>query len=99
MDATSVNQNQDQAKPAEATHVPRGGGTWSLLLLALPFLYILSIGPAAKLSQFLHLEQEAPGVDNAFGIIYYPITLADQRLPSVHRVVGWYLHVWQVHDI
>lgn len=101
MDAESVSQDQarpeDQPKPQEPIPTHRGIGTWSLWFFMAPVIYILSIGPAAKLEQVLHLPQKAPTFDNLLVIIYSPVIWCVVRSPTLFRAFDWYLYrVWHL---
>ena len=63
MDVKSVSQDQakpeDDLKPQEPVATHRGVGTWSLCLFMAPVIYVVSIGPAAKMEQALNLTRKA----------------------------------------
>ncbi|MEX0710941.1 MAG: hypothetical protein WD278_01240 [Pirellulales bacterium] len=70
----------------------KGGGAAVLavglgLLVALLMLYVLSIGPAARLASRSRIEQ------NTFFAIYQPIFLAT-RDTGADDVITEYIHLW-----
>jgi hypothetical protein len=101
MDATSVSQDQarpeDQPKPQEPVPTHRGVESWLLWLFITPIIYVLSIGPAAKLDRALHITQNAPAVEHVLDIIYSPMVLCGDRFPPLGKALHWYLFtLWKV---
>ena len=69
----------------------RGGclvATIACLLLLLPLLYLLSIGPALWLLK----EGYFPGP--AFGRVYYPLTWLSEKSQWFGEAIGWYMDFW-----
>src|SRR5215831_18035266 len=101
MDAASVNQDQaraeDEPKPQEPTPTHRGGGAWPLWLFIAPVIYVLSIGPVAKLGHAVNLNQKAPAIERVLETIYIPVMwCAGQSRPS-RNALDWYLFsFWKI---
>jgi hypothetical protein len=58
-------------------------------LLSLPFLYVLSIGPAARLASggsFATLS--------AVHHFYFPLELIARRSRTAEKVLNWYIALW-----
>jgi hypothetical protein len=81
--------DQPQTTSMEPSEPRRdGGGIWPLWLLALPFVYVLSVGPVAR--HYWHLTPSQPVPS-----IYVPLfTLAGTSQP-LENLFGWYLFtIW-----
>lgn len=100
MDAPSVSQDharaEDQPKPQEPIATHRGGGSWSLLLFIAPVIYVLSIGPVAKVALALHLDKSR-AVEHTLEIIYFPVLWSAEHSQPFQRALDWYLYrVWKL---
>src|SRR5215471_8159009 len=99
----SVSQDQakpeDQPRPQESVTTHRGAGAWLLWLCLAPVIYVLSVGPVAKIDQALHLDQKAPGVEHAIKPLYSPLMWCAMRSRPFGTALGWYIFVlWKIHD-
>jgi hypothetical protein len=70
------------------------GGGWAVLalgvLVVLPMLYVLSVGPAGRFAQ------ETGRGEDAFQIVYAPIRcVANWSLPFADALF-WYLELWGI---
>jgi hypothetical protein len=69
----------------------RGGhGFWPWLIVLLPVVYVLSIGPVAKMSE-AGLIAEA-----TCRVIYAPLIILDRHVPGVEHFLDWYMQMWGV---
>lgn len=89
--------NQAQAIAAQPSEPRRGGGTSSLWLLALPVLYVLSIGPMAKIDKTLDFTKHQPRLERGLEIFYAPVVWCAVHSQSFRRLLLWYWRdVWHV---
>ena len=56
--------------------------------VSLPLLYIISSGPA------LRVTVNAPLPASWWSTIYWPLTLARDAVPGFHQSFQWYLDLW-----
>jgi|SRR6516165_9799761 hypothetical protein len=103
MDVKSVSQDsarpEDQPKPQEPVPTHRGVGTWLLWLSIAPVIYVLSVGPVAKLDQALHLDQKAPAVEHIIKTLYSPLMWCAMHSRPFGTALGWYIFaLWKIHD-
>ena len=59
-----------------------------LVLIALPILYVLSLGPAVWLMEHNYLDRETARH------IYYPLIFAAESIPLVRSVMQWYMELF-----
>jgi hypothetical protein len=59
------------------------------LLVALPVLYVLSVGPAAKLS----LDDQGM-VSDRFSVVYWPVVMIYAKVPFVRRPLDRWTGLW-----
>jgi hypothetical protein len=87
MDHQSAQQVESrQAYSARHSHLY--GLYWAILLL--PVLYVLSIGPAAKLADVGVVS------DSIVETVYRPLVLATKHSNTFRKAMFWYLHdLWR----
>jgi hypothetical protein len=90
--------DQGQTTSVDPTEPRRSGGTSLLWLLALPVLYVLSIGPVAKLNDAVNFPRNYPALGRALETIYTPLTWCATHSPAFARFIIWYAGVWHVKD-
>lgn len=62
-----------------------------VVLLLLPLLYALSIGPVAWLIDHKLITEES----NSFLIaLYWPLQVAADLSPAFERTITWYIRLW-----
>ena len=67
----------------------KGGGVSAVgLLLALPLLYVLSVGPVARLAQ------ETGGSIRPIVVVYAPLSWATAKWGPAGDALRWYLDLW-----
>jgi len=70
----------------------RGGsgcGIWLVLvLLFLPVLYVLGLGPAAWLAKHY------PAAENTLGILYFPLMFLAKNCSPIESGLLWYTKLW-----
>ncbi len=60
-------------------------------------LYVLSIGPVAKVGGHFGLPHTHPQAAKVVQAFYSPIVLVVENYPAAGRLLVWYLHdVWRV---
>lgn len=59
------------------------------MLLFLPVLYVLFLGPAVWISR------RSPAAESVFRIIYYPLEAVHNHLGPAGELLGRYVEVWQ----
>jgi hypothetical protein len=96
MSETTMNQAQAiAAQPSEPRH--GAGGSSAFWLLALPVLYVLSIGPMAKIDKTLDLTKNQPGLERGLEILYAPVVWCAKHSPTFKSLLLWYWRdVWHV---
>jgi hypothetical protein len=70
--------------------------SWVLaILITLPVLYILSVGPISKLAdEFASLQ---PSLNPVIEVVYAPLTAAMDHSPAFRDFVFWYVFdVWHI---
>lgn len=65
-----------------------GTGSMALVMLALPIVYLLLLGPAARLHASL-----PPAAQSGIETIYAPLEWLDRQLPG--QPFSWYIELWQ----
>ena len=61
------------------------------------FLYVLGIGPAAKLSDACKLPTKHPHIQTALETIYWPVGFAADNCLPVEHFLDWYIgKIWRV---
>ena len=69
----------------------RGWGTWIAAVVLLPALYVLSIGPAARLI----LARPAPPVAISLTVAFYtPLIVACDSTKPTREGLQWYVSLW-----
>ena len=87
MGSESIDQLEPKADAAEANR--HGFLGWFLWPLVVFVLYVLSIGPAAR------LHAAFPPARKALEALYLPITALCERSPAAQQATIWYLeNVW-----
>jgi len=62
-----------------------------LVLVALPVLYVASVGPAVLLASRGMIQ----GDENSFAARFYsPLSFAHERCPPVGQALDWYIALW-----
>ena len=82
----------------EKANDPKRGRRWTLAVLLLPFLYVLSVGPARFVINWTatHCPQPlAQFVLNFCLILYAPLNWTAETMPSVFRWLKWYVDLFQ----
>jgi hypothetical protein len=82
-----------EAAPEPHRHLGLSWLVWPLVLLA---LYVLSVGPAAKIYVSYELGTKHPRTAKALDTIYEPMVRLAQGYPPANRRLVWYLEVWGV---
>ena len=59
-----------------------------VVLIAVPVLYVLGIGPAA------HMAHRFPIMYNLIHAIYEPVRFLGQHCEPIRRTTAWYLELW-----
>jgi hypothetical protein len=59
-----------------------------LALIALPILYVLSLGPAVWLMEHNYLDRDLARH------IYYPLIFVAESIPLVRSVMQWYMELF-----
>ena len=64
-------------------------------ILALAFvLYVLSVGPAAKMVG----QHQNSRLEDGLRALYYPLATLDQHSPAAQKFLHWYIEkVWHTH--
>ena len=64
-------------------------------ILAFAFvLYVLSVGPAAKMVEQHHNSR----LEDGLRALYYPLATLDQHSPAAQKFLHWYIEkVWHTH--
>jgi hypothetical protein len=89
--------DQPQTTSAEPTELRRGRGTWSLWLIVLPVLYVLSIGPMTKLTLTLGVSNTQPALEHCLEVFYAPVIWCATHSSYFNRFLRWYWRdVWHV---
>jgi hypothetical protein len=75
----------------------RGGGAAVALVLVvvlvlLPMLYVLSVGPVARLADNGLIDQNW---NTVLGVIYWPLDWTADNVPVVGPAIIWYVESWQ----
>jgi hypothetical protein len=71
---------------------------WFLYIAAGFLVYVLSIGPAAKLSHACKLPAKHPHIQAVIEAIYSPILIVGDNCPPVGQFLNWYvITIWRVH--
>lgn len=88
--------NEFELKPLPRTHegerTRSKSGIWIVILLALPLLYVLSLGPVAR----LHSSTESAGLQNAIELFYIPLSyLIQLEIPGFAPALEWYINLFQ----
>jgi hypothetical protein len=65
----------------------RWRGGWSWLLIFLPVVYILSLGPACLAVKTHILPEDVL-------CVYFPLQWLDIHVPLARAVFKWYLNLW-----
>jgi hypothetical protein len=60
-----------------------------LMLLFVPLLYVLSVGPA------VWLVEHYPATEYAINILYTPLSLVAESFSPVKAFFEWYIDFWQ----
>jgi hypothetical protein len=60
-----------------------------VLLVALPLLYVLSVGPADRIH-----ASASPQAQHAIEIAYVPLRLLYEAVPPLQPALDWYLNLW-----
>ncbi len=78
--------------------VPRGSMScsWTLWVMLLPLVYLLSVGPMAALEQNLQLQKKHPQADRVLVCIYAPLGWVVDRVPSAEKWFLWYARLFGV---
>lgn len=76
---------------------PSGGGAPIMALLVIvllmPLLYVLSIGPAAL---YYHTHGEEP---EWLAYLYYPLGMLVEWVEPLQPILEWYLELWIGEDV
>lgn len=77
-------------KPAEDKSSQGSGAAalFAILLIVLPVLYVLSIGPVARL---------VPSPPDWLEAIYFPILWPAEHFEPFREMLEWYLELWGAH--
>ena len=59
-----------------------------LMLVCVPVVYVLGLGPAA------YIADKFPATYNFIHVVYAPISSLGANCQPVHKVIVWYLGVW-----
>ena len=59
-----------------------------VVLILLPVLYILGLGPA------VWLEGRCPAISGTVGFLYYPLQFLANNSEPMRRVLRWYVEFW-----
>jgi hypothetical protein len=67
-----------------------------VLVLALPVLYALSVGPVARLCVALEIGDDSPIIGRVLQVFYTPLGWVVDQYDPVKRFFAWYLELWGV---
>ena len=59
-----------------------------VVLILLPVLYVLGIGPAAWMSEAY------PATEQRWGLAYAPVLIICEHIQPVGDIVDWYMELW-----
>jgi hypothetical protein len=93
-------ESQTKSTVPEPTQPRHGGGTLLLWLLALPVLYILSMGPTAKINTAYILPRNQNAIERGLDAIYWPVDWCALHCRPFRLFLHWYLgDVWHVPEM
>jgi hypothetical protein len=76
------------------------GLRWLVGGAALLVVYILSVGPAAKMDAKLHRSGKHPRTERVMEVVYSPLAFLAERCPPAGRFLAWYLRdVWRIDAV
>jgi hypothetical protein len=85
-----VEERQADAASVGPEDQGRRGGLWIVWLFLALVIYVLSVGPVAKLNQTGLVPDSAE-------VLYYPLRVVCDCIPVFDRFIDWYLSdVWHV---
>ena len=83
----------------EADRPAKGTPTWFVWPLAVILIYLLSVGPAAKIEDTLDLPRTCPQASGVLEVIYTPITIVVKKCRPAAIAFLWYLNLWGVEAV
>ena len=84
---------QSESAAQEATEKKSGGVSWNVwLCLFVPFVYVLSIGPASRLAAEGYFHDEL--FRSAVSVVYAPLEWLGRICPPFGKFITWYVMVW-----
>jgi len=67
----------------------RPGSLWIVWIILVPLVYVLSIGPAARLVAMPNINPDY------LVVIYRPLGLVADNCPPLKSVLRWYIDLWK----
>ena len=80
------------ADPESSGERPRSGVWWVSWLIIIPLLYVLSVGPVAKLAEVLRSRR----LQGMATVVYSPLRLVYFNSSAARHFFDWYLGIWGV---
>jgi hypothetical protein len=66
---------------------------WTMaIILVVPILYVLSIGPVWAIDRWNHTQSSPPWI----GIVYWPLIWLANESDFAYQWLEWYLRLWGV---
>jgi hypothetical protein len=96
MEATCASQPQADQHEPHAKYVSAGGLLlWTTAALV---IYLISIGPVAKLCYESDMPTKFPRIERALELFYSPIEICAKHSQAFRLFFDWYVFdVWHIH--